>query len=76
MYGALLAGYASHFVADALNKAGVPLLWPLGGRFRLLPGGGVRSGGVAEFAAASGAFALAAVCVYELYPSVFGRLIP
>jgi inner membrane protein len=36
---ALVAGYASHVFADALNTRGVPLLWPMGKPFRLLPGG-------------------------------------
>ncbi len=48
LFLALVAGYASHLVADALNKRGVPLLWPVGMPFRLLPRG-VRSGGAAEF---------------------------
>jgi len=48
LFLALVAGYASHLVADALNKRGVPLLWPVGTPFRLLPHG-VRSGGAAEF---------------------------
>ena len=69
LYEALLAGYASHLVADALNRPGVPLLWPLGWRMRLLPGG-VRSGGVAEFvvalAVAAAAAAAAGYGVYEL----------
>ena len=48
---ALIAGYASHVFADALNTRGVPLLWPVGKPFRLLPGG-VRSGGAVEVAVA------------------------
>lgn len=75
LYGALLAGCASHLFADAFNKPGVPLLWPLGWRFRLLPGG-MRSGGAAEFLVAFGAFALAAYGVYALHPGFFGRLVP
>lgn len=51
LFVALVAGYASHLVADALNARGVSLLWPMGRRFRLLPGG-VRSGGAAEFVVA------------------------
>ncbi len=73
LYGALLAGYASHLVADALNKPGVPLLWPLGWRFRLLPGG-VRSGGVAEFVVALAVAAAAGYGVYELHPALSGAL--
>ena len=75
LYGALLAGYGSHLLADALNKPGVPLLWPLGWRLRLLPGG-MRSGGAAEFVVAAGVFLLAGYGVYALYPSLFGRFIP
>lgn len=30
-------GYAFHLAADALTKAGIPLLWPLGVRFGLPP---------------------------------------
>ncbi len=42
-------GYLSHILADALTKHGVPLLWPLPGQFRLLPGPlRVRTGGTVE----------------------------
>src|ERR687885_776664 len=47
LFLALVAGYASHVFADALNTRGVPLLWPVGKPFRLLPGG-VKSGGAVE----------------------------
>ncbi len=70
LYGALLAGYASHLVADALNKPGVPLLWPMVGRFRLLPRG-MRSGGAAEFLVALVTAAAAGYGVYELHPALF-----
>lgn len=73
LYGALLAGYASHLVADALNPRGVPLLWPLGRPFRLLPGG-VRSGGAAEFVVALAVAAAAGYGVYELHPALSGAL--
>lgn len=69
---ALVAGCVSHVLADALNTPGVPLLWPLRWRFRLLPGG-MRSGGVAEFFVAVGIFALTVWALYEVYPA-FGRL--
>lgn len=36
---ALVIGYASHLVADALTRAGVPLLWPVPARLGLLPRG-------------------------------------
>lgn len=55
VFAALVAGYASHLVADALNTGGVPLLWPARRRARFLPWlpkGGVRSGGAAEFVVA------------------------
>ena len=74
LFLALVAGYASHVVADALNTRGVPLLWPMGRPFRLLPGG-VRSGGAAEFAVALGVFALALCELYLLYPALGGTLL-
>jgi len=70
LFFALVAGVASHLVADALNKPGVPLLWPLDWRLRLLPGGGVRSGGAAEFVIAALAFAVAVYAILALYPSL------
>ena len=73
LYWALLAGYASHLVADALNKPGVPLLWPMVGRFRLLPGG-MRSGGAAEFLVALVTAAAAGYGVYELHPALSSAL--
>jgi len=30
-------GYSSHLAADMLTRAGVPLLWPIQTRFRLMP---------------------------------------
>ncbi len=75
LFAALLAGYASHLVADALNKPGVPLLWPSGRRFRLLPGG-VRSGGAAEFVVALAVAAAAGYGVYELHSGLAGTSVP
>jgi inner membrane protein len=66
MLAALVIGYVSHLVADALNKRGVPLLWPVGQSMRLLPHG-VRSGGVAEFAVALVVAAGAACAIYTLH---------
>ncbi|WP_273887632.1 metal-dependent hydrolase [Rubrobacter naiadicus] len=63
---ALVAGYASHVFADALNTRGVPLLWPLGRPFRLLPGG-IRSGGLAEAVVAVAVALLAALGLWLLY---------
>lgn len=71
LFLALVVGYASHLFADALNRRGVPLLWPAGRPFRLVPGG-VRSGGVAEFVVALLASAAAAYGVYALYPGFAG----
>jgi inner membrane protein len=71
LFLALVVGYSSHLFADALNKRGVPLLWPAGRPFRLLPGG-VRSGGVAEFVVALVATAAAAYGIYALYPGFAG----
>ena len=70
---ALVAGYASHVFADALNTRGVPLLWPLGGTFRLVPGG-IRSGGAVELAVSLGIFAFALCELYLLYPALRGAL--
>jgi inner membrane protein len=66
LFAALVAGYVSHLVADALNKRGVPLLWPAGRSMRLLPRG-VRSGGVTEFAVALVVAAGAACGIYALH---------
>ena len=73
LYAALLAGYVSHLIADALNTPGVPLLWPLKWRFRLLPGG-MRSGGAAEFVVALAVAAAAVYGVYELHPALSDAL--
>jgi inner membrane protein len=76
LFLALVAGYASHLVADALNTKGVPLLWPVGRRFRLLPGG-VRSGGIAEFVVALVAAVAAGYGIYALHHSALaGALAP
>ena len=66
---AFMAGYTSHIVADALNTRGVPLLWPLGRPFKLLPGG-VRSGGAAEFAVAFVAVLLTGYALFLVYPAL------
>jgi inner membrane protein len=35
---AVMGGYSSHLVADALTRRGIPFLWPISGRsFHLLP---------------------------------------
>ena len=70
---ALVAGYASHVFADALNTRGVLLLWPLGRPFRLLPGG-IRSGGAAELAVALGVLAFALCELYLLHAALRGAL--
>lgn len=69
LYAALLAGYASHLFADALNTRGVPLLWPMGKPFRLLPGG-VRSGGASELVVAVIVVLATGYGLYELYPAI------
>ena len=69
---ALVVGYASHVFADALNTRGVPLLWPAGRPFRLLPGGGVRSGGAVEVAVALLALAFTLYALLLLYPALRG----
>jgi inner membrane protein len=70
---ALVAGYASHVVADALNTRGVPLLWPIGKPFRILPGG-VRSGGAVEVAVALVALAFTLYALLLLYPGLRGAI--
>ncbi|CAA9451115.1 MAG: Membrane-bound metal-dependent hydrolase YdjM, induced during SOS response [uncultured Rubrobacteraceae bacterium] len=69
LFLALVAGYASHLFADALNMRGVPLLWPVGRSLRLLPGG-IRSGGAAEFAVAVVVVAAAGLGIYALHPAL------
>jgi inner membrane protein len=73
LFLALVAGYASHVFADAMNTKGVPLLWPLGRPFRLLPGG-IRSGGAVEFAVALGVLTFAGCELYLLHPALRGAL--
>jgi inner membrane protein len=70
---ALVAGYASHVVADALNTRGVPLLWPIRKPFRILPGG-VRSGGAVEVAVALVALAFTLYALLLLYPGLRGTI--
>ena len=70
---ALVVGYASHVLADALNTRGVPLLWPLGKPFRLLPGG-IRSGGAVEVAVALAGLAFALYAILLLYPALRSML--
>ena len=71
LFAALVAGYVSHLVADALNTKGVPLFWPARWRFRLLPGG-VRSGGVVEFLVALVVAVAAVYGLYTLHPALAG----
>jgi inner membrane protein len=66
LFFALVAGYASHLVADALNMKGVQLLWPVRRTFRLLPKG-IRSGGVMEFVVALAVAAAAGYGIYTLH---------
>lgn len=71
VFYALGAGYASHLAADGLNTRGVPLLWPLGGTFRLLPGG-FKSGGLTELLVALAALVFVGISISQVYPSVDG----
>jgi inner membrane protein len=71
LFLALISGYASHVLADALNTRGVPLLWPVGKPFRLLPGG-IRSGGAVEVAVALVALAFTLYALLLLYPALRG----
>lgn len=70
---ALVVGYASHVFADALNTRGVPLFWPLGTPFRLVPGG-IRSGGAVEVAVALAVLAFALYALLVVYPDLRGML--
>ncbi|MGH3087253.1 MAG: metal-dependent hydrolase [Rubrobacteraceae bacterium] len=72
---ALVSGYVSHILADALNTRGVPLLWPLGWTARVIPGG-FRSGGAVEVAVALVVMAMAGLAIYELHPFVRATLQP
>lgn len=69
LFLALVAGYASHLFADALNIRGVPLFWPVGRPLRLLPGG-IRSGGAVEFAVAVIVVVAAGLGIYALHPTL------
>jgi inner membrane protein len=69
LFVALVAGYASHLVADALNTRGVSLLWPMRRCFRVLPRG-VRSGGVAEFVVALVVVVATGCGTYALHPAL------
>ena len=73
LFFALVAGYVSHVFADAMNTRGVPLLWPMGRPFRVVPGG-IRSGGAVEFAVALGGFAFALCALFLLHPALRGAL--
>ncbi len=70
---ALVAGYASHIFADALNTRGVPLLWPLGRPMRLLPGG-IRNGRAVDLVLARGVFGFALCELYLVHPALRGAL--
>ena len=70
---ALVAGFTSHVLADALNTRGVPLLWPAGKPFKLVPGG-VRSGGAVEVAVALVALAFTLYALLLLYPALRGAI--
>lgn len=63
-------GYSSHIMGDMLTKAGVPLLWPMQTRFRLLPRFlAIRGGGLIEV----GIFLLAVLVCFSLASQlVFG----
>lgn len=69
LFVALVSGYASHIVADALNTRGVPLLWPAGGVVRLIPGG-IRSGGLVELIVAVAVVAVGGYLAYLVHPAV------
>lgn len=73
LFVALLCGYGSHLLADALNTPGVPLLWPAGFSFRAIPGG-VKSGGAVEFAVAVVVGGGVVYLISLVYPAVGGLL--
>ena len=70
---ALVAGYASHVFADALNTRGVPLLWPVGEAVQTLAWG-CRSGGAVEVAVALVALAFTLYGLLLLYPGLRGAI--
>lgn len=70
---ALVAGYASHLFADAINTRGVPLLWPVGRPFRVIPGG-LRSGGALEVVVAAATAGLAAYLISQAHPDITGLI--
>lgn len=69
LFVALVAGYASHIVADSLNIPGVPLLWPASGTVRLFPGG-LKSGGIVEFTVAMAAVVVSGYLAYLVHPAL------
>jgi len=73
LFVTLLCGYASHLLADALNTPGVPILWPVGFYFRVIPGG-VRSGGVMEFAVAVVVGGGGSYLISLVHPAIGGLL--
>lgn len=71
-FSALLCGYASHLLADAATKAGVPLLWPSRARF-VFPGNDdlrIKTGSKVEVAL------LACLCLVGLLLIPFVHLGP
>ena len=69
---ALALGYASHILADAATKSGVPLLYPRRRRYHLLPKGWrLTTGSLAEEALLPFiAFAILLLLLRHLYPTV------
>jgi inner membrane protein len=55
VYGlAFIIGYASHMISDAMTPSGIVLLWPLKGRWRLIPRDlAVPTGGIVDKAIAA-----------------------
>jgi inner membrane protein len=74
LFVALVSGYASHVLADALNIRGVPLLWPAGGTVRLFPGG-MKSGGFVELVVAVVAVTVSGYLAYLVHPALQDQVV-
>ena len=68
---AFVVGAISHLLLDMLNKAGVPLFWPVPTRFWI---GGVKLDGLGEKAIRYTLYCLSALMVVNLSPMLLGSM--